>query len=346
MFSPQIIENFRQSSADGVSIVFIVLWLIGDVFNILGAVLQGVLPTMIILAVYYTLADLVLLLQCFYYRGLTLSDKPKNSPNHQNEAVSETSPLLEESRIDGANGHTTAQQETQNVTSHSTPYPREPASQVDGTHLSPVTPIHDATSATHSPGEQMIPHGSAIQVVLFNLFSVILVCVAGAFGWWIGHFYSGRKRYYHDPNPELPQVPIQFDLWGQIFGYVCAILYLGSRIPQLLLNFRRKTTEGLSLLFFLFACIGNLTYVMSIFAYSPVCRIPGHCQPTEGGAIYGRYILVNASWLLGSLGTLALDLAIFAQFFIYKTPNKTRVVEDSPHEDHDVSGTEENGHSL
>jgi len=47
VFSPQIVENFRRGSAEGLSIVFIVAWLVGDVFNILGAVLQGVLPTMV-----------------------------------------------------------------------------------------------------------------------------------------------------------------------------------------------------------------------------------------------------------------------------------------------------------
>jgi hypothetical protein len=47
VFSPQIIENFRRGSADGLSVLFIVVWLAGDVFNILGAVLQGVLPTMV-----------------------------------------------------------------------------------------------------------------------------------------------------------------------------------------------------------------------------------------------------------------------------------------------------------
>lgn len=47
VFSPQIIENFRRGSADGLSVVFIVVWLLGDVFNIVGAVLQRVLPTMV-----------------------------------------------------------------------------------------------------------------------------------------------------------------------------------------------------------------------------------------------------------------------------------------------------------
>lgn len=47
VFSPQILQNFQRGSAEGLSIQFIIVWLLGDVFNILGAVLQGVLPTMV-----------------------------------------------------------------------------------------------------------------------------------------------------------------------------------------------------------------------------------------------------------------------------------------------------------
>ena len=72
------------------------------------------------------------------------------------------------------------------------------------------------------------------------------------------------------------------------------------------------------MLFFIFACMGNLTYILSIFAFSPGCEERGRCRMGEAGAIYGRYMLVNASWLLGSAGTLFLDFAIFAQFFVYR----------------------------
>ena len=72
------------------------------------------------------------------------------------------------------------------------------------------------------------------------------------------------------------------------------------------------------MLFFLFACIGNLTYVLSIFAYEVHCSGKhGKCARGEAAGIYGRYILVNASWLAGSMGTLLLDMVIFAQFFLY-----------------------------
>lgn len=87
------------------------------------------------------------------------------------------------------------------------------------------------------------------------------------------------------------------------------------------------------MLFFLFACVGNMTYVLSIFAYEPGCvRIGGvdgagkggggggrgFCEGDEWGREYGRYILVNASWVVGSAGTLLLDLAIFGQFWMYR----------------------------
>ena len=159
---------------------------------------------------------------------------------------------------------------------------------------------------------------STLEAVIFNTFAVLLVCAAGAFGWWIG---ARKSRHHHSAKEEEPE-RLEFDTLGQVFGYLCAVLYLGSRLPQILLNYKRKSTEGVSLLFFLFACIGNLTYVMSIFAYSPICRLPRHCEPGESGAIYSRYIAVNASWIAGSLGTLLLDMAIFVQFFLYKKPDE------------------------
>ena len=68
----------------------------------------------------------------------------------------------------------------------------------------------------------------------------------------------------------------------------------------------------------LFALIGNLTYVMPIFANSPVCYVLDYCRPGEAASIYGRYILVSLSWLPGSFGTLLLDMGIFVQFFLHR----------------------------
>jgi uncharacterized protein with PQ loop repeat len=378
VFSPQIIENFRRGSADGLSLLFIVVWLAGDVFNILGAVFQGVLPTMVILAVYYTLADIVLLGQCFYYRGFTLSDEvtatKKGSrgrgsgsdhddddyTNAENggtrQLPTEQTALLGNGSTNG-NGHIhTNGGYASQVPALSSPSEQQRYSSfpyVDGTHLSPVTPFVDPLPprpSSSGAGAGSPRNGgrrlSTLQTVLLNTFAVALVCAAGALGWYVSARASGK---HHHKDQQSDDSSLSFDILGQIFGYLCAVLYLGSRLPQLLLNFRRKSTEGVSLLFFLFACIGNLTYVLSIFAYSPVCgsepqegkdrflyvaKEQPHCQPGEAAAIYGRYILVNLSWILGSLGTLLLDMAIFVQFFLYRKDD------EDEYRDHDAEDEE------
>ena len=59
---PQIYENFIRKSAEGLSLIFVIFWLLGDIFNLLGAILQHLLYTTILLAIYYLLADIVLCL--------------------------------------------------------------------------------------------------------------------------------------------------------------------------------------------------------------------------------------------------------------------------------------------
>ncbi|RHZ68168.1 hypothetical protein CDV55_104259 [Aspergillus turcosus] len=343
VFSPQIIENFRRGSADGLSLLFLVVWLAGDVFNILGAVLQGVLPTMTILAVYYTLADIVLLGQCFYYRGFTLRDElssPTSPAEITRDESSQTRKATERTSLlpPKSNGHThhVQAQEPQSqsgqagsaattaqvppLASHSD-HRRHSATSfreilhpnVDGTHLSPVTPFIEPTSKKSLSARRI----STLQTVLFNLTAIALVCAAGVLGWYVSPS-SSKNGEPASPGDDRDSSSLAFDTLGQVFGYLCAVLYLGSRLPQILLNYRRKSTEGVSLLFFLFACIGNLTYVLSILAYSPVCKHPRHCRPGEAAALYGRYVLVNLSWLIGSFGTLLLDMCIFVQFFLYK----------------------------
>ncbi|KAG9241106.1 PQ loop repeat-domain-containing protein [Calycina marina] len=311
VFSPQIIENFRRGSADGLSLQFIVVWLAGDVFNILGAVLQGVLPTMIILAIYYTIADIVLLLQCFYYRGFTWKDevvppyKPIAQIGEANEQSGLLSPDVSQRRPSTLSG-----------TAH---------------HLSPVVPLIDAPRPSDSPAIVNSKSTTCLQAIIFNLFTVVIVCLAGVLGWYLSNRSQGGN--HHSKHPSSTEDELEFSLWGQIFGWFCAILYLGSRVPQLLLNYRRRSTEGISVLFVLFACIGNLTYVLSIFAYEAHCSGKhGRCAKEEAARLYGRYILVNASWLAGSLGTLFLDFAISAQFYIYREKISDTLVDEDNHE--------------
>jgi len=304
VFSPQIIENFRRGSADGLSLHFLIIWLAGDIFNVLGSVLQHVLPTMIILAVYYTFADIVLLGQVFFYRGFTLKDEvipppPKPTVIRTTSVPTETTTLLHGNNH--GNGHPFDDNRDRRGS--------------DWSNLSPAVPMLTEQPITPPP------RPTRLKAILWNTTAIAMVCAAGVVGWLLSRQHGEDK--HRTPSAD----ELHFDLWGQVFGWLCAALYLGSRIPQLLLNWRRKSTEGVSILFFLFACLGNLTYVLSIMAYEPRCA-HHHCRPGETGDLYGRYLLVNSSWLAGSFGTLILDMGVFIQFFIYGDDTSSSVADD------------------
>lgn len=172
-------------------------------------------------------------------------------------------------------------------------------------HLSVTTPLLSPdTKAKPEPALPPRP-SSILSAVIFNILSITAVSAVGVLGWYLT---SPTHTSNHHASP-APPVDITFSPLGQVFGYLSAILYLASRIPQILLNYRRKSCDGISLLFFLFACVGNLTFVLSILAY-----VPQEGKMDE----WWRYVAVNASWLAGSLGTLLLDLGIFVQFFWYR----------------------------
>jgi len=52
VYSPQIIENHQLQSGEGLALLFIYIWLLGDLCNVIGALVARLLPTVIILGVY------------------------------------------------------------------------------------------------------------------------------------------------------------------------------------------------------------------------------------------------------------------------------------------------------
>ncbi|KAI3616075.1 ybr147w-like protein [Moniliophthora roreri] len=114
VYSPQLYENYVLQSGEGLSVLFVLIWLVGDLCNLSGkstmqvlrsvggkptfgpgAILAHLLPTVIILALYYSLCDLLLLVQIYYYRWKG-SKSPRSSPQ---ERVEERVPLLSEERV-------------------------------------------------------------------------------------------------------------------------------------------------------------------------------------------------------------------------------------------------------
>lgn len=97
------------------------------------------------------------------------------------------------------------------------------------------------------------------------------------------------------------------EIIGYIIGSISSVLYLCSRLPQMHINYTRKSTEGVSYFLFALVILGNTMYGLSVLLKNP-----------EQGQGEGSYIIHLLPWLVGSLGTLSLDLLISIQFLIYR----------------------------
>ena len=89
-------------------------------------------------------------------------------------------------------------------------------------------------------------------------------------------------------------------LIGSIFGWLSAICYTYSRIPQVILNYNNKFVRDISPLFLSCAIAGNSTYAISVFLWS----------------IDLQYLWNQLPWLVGVIGPLLFDLiAVFQMLY-------------------------------
>lgn len=91
--------------------------------------------------------------------------------------------------------------------------------------------------------------------------------------------------------------------------YFSMAMYLMSRVPQILHNFQRKSTTGVSILLFICAFMGNLTYTLSIVV-----------APESMGEYADRraFLLNELPYLLGASGTMLFDCVILGQWYWYQ----------------------------
>lgn len=112
-----------------------------------------------------------------------------------------------------------------------------------------------------------------------------------------------------DSNHIKPFTPKE--IIGFSIGSVSSVLYLFSRLPQMYTNYKRKSTEGVSYFLFALVILGNTLYGLSVLLKNPD---DGHGETS--------YLVHHLPWLIGSLGTLSLDLMISIQFLIYRKPQQ------------------------
>ncbi|XP_049437904.1 lysosomal amino acid transporter 1 homolog isoform X1 [Epinephelus fuscoguttatus] len=130
-------------------------------------------------------------------------------------------------------------------------------------------------------------------------------------------FRSRALLSISDSNQIKPFTPKE--IVGFSIGSVSSVLYLCSRLPQMYTNFKRRSTEGVSYFLFALVILGNTTYGLSVLLKNP-----------DWGQSESSYIVHHLPWLIGSLGTLSLDLIISVQFIIYR---RAKVEVDANHDE-------------
>ena len=190
---PQLIENFQSKSAEGISLLFLVVWFVGDLTNLFGALWAGLVPTVVALALYFCLADTILIAQCLYYNSIN-ARKKKAQLSVSSDSEDPNQPLLQHAASDiglpGSRRRSSASQRRRD-------------------------------SSLRSPSLPVVPEESRLSKAwIKNAISIILVCVAGTAGWAI-LWKSGVW------NPQADGGTKNAALGAEILGYVSAVAYLG-----------------------------------------------------------------------------------------------------------------------
>lgn len=239
---PQLILNYTTGSADGISLIFLAVWLVGDITNLAGAIWAGLVPTVIALAIYFCIADFVLITQCLYYNHIN-AQKPKHS-HHANAAEpAEDSPLLARERSNESIGLPGSHRRSSLRHSHSS---------------------ERRDSLAKILEEDDSPNASSWKR---NVISILMVILVGTAGWviaWQSGVWTPVSDHPLDGEPERKQVAFG----ASALGYFSALCYLGARIPQIWKNYKDKSCDGLALLFFVLSLMGNITYGAGILFHS------------------------------------------------------------------------------
>lgn len=280
---PQLVENYKSKSAEGISLAFLTVWFIGDIANVLGALWAGLVPTVIALAVYFCFADLILITQCLYYNFLNTR---KGTGKHS-AAASESEGEERQALLGCRNSDNVG---------------------LPGSRRRSSASPHQGNSQRSHSGGRSVPSTpewyAAVREWLKNGVGIFLVCAAGTAAWaiaWRAGLWRPTPSEDDDSNSgDTPKV-----LGAQMLGYLSALAYLGSvQLPcvsfkilhfadiiiVIVLGYLRssKTTVkdrakvskqaqrcgacgveiiseafrgvGLSLLFFILSLLGNATY--------------------------------------------------------------------------------------
>lgn len=178
--------------------MFIFVWSVGDIANLIGAIWAGLVPVIIAIAVYFCLADGTLAAQCLYYRIRNARRvSPRNRRRSSTRSLEPTTPLLGQLPEDSSRA---AHHDTN----------RRRGSQAENAIAKVVEEEESGRSAW-----------------VKNTISLLAICVVGLAGWTIAWQTGAWKPASQDGNGGVDMAP-----GAQVFGYISAVAYLGYVITS------------------------------------------------------------------------------------------------------------------
>ncbi|KAK8962660.1 hypothetical protein KSP40_PGU015562 [Platanthera guangdongensis] len=107
---PQIITNFKEKSAEGLAVTFLMTWIIGDIFNLVGCYLEpATLPTQFYMALLYTAVTILLAGQTIYYGRLNKCKASEIEKLEQEDALRKEKLILNKGNETGSSPNETGQ---------------------------------------------------------------------------------------------------------------------------------------------------------------------------------------------------------------------------------------------
>ncbi|CCH46286.1 Vacuolar integral membrane protein [Wickerhamomyces ciferrii] len=267
---PQVIETYQQKSVEGISVLFIGIWVVGDLTSLVGCYLTKQLLFQYVLALYYVLCDFVLCGQYYYY-GYYLKKHPHLHPHYRRQHS--------HSHQGGEHNHNTDEHDVNiNYGSH-----------------------NKRQNSKSSLGKAAI--GAAVIASNVGQGHALPIGINNVLPSQIGGYEIDPKTY------------------GIIFAWIGAGLYFFARVPQLIKNYQRKSTEDLSPVLFACTLFGNITYTASILL---------SCEFVYDVDHRWEFFINELPYIIGSAGTIVFDLTYFYQVWLYKGQNKKKNSETQP----------------
>ncbi|KAJ2762839.1 putative vacuolar membrane transporter for cationic amino acids [Coemansia nantahalensis] len=297
---PQLWLNYRRKSSDGLSLGFILMWLAGDFADWYGAYVGRLLLPTILIALYFVITDVALLAQMFCYRK---SDDDIFGPAQLPEGV-ERPPLLvrrgrRACRLSGpANARRRLAEycEAERDALLDRGFDERQLDAELGSYGAIPRP-NPAPTCARQPRTMHAAAAAAVRELLASKAGRALGVSAAVLVVLLGSGIGSRVLLAYYPQRVT-------DVVSQVFGYISAVMFFVSYIPQIAWNFTAQSTEGLSAVMFVCTVLGNVTFCLSILAVS-----------TER-----EYLVTYAPWLAGALGTLGFEVLVLWQCYFYSKP--------------------------